>query len=88
MYLQREREKDGENGSTAEFRQLLSTWAGGREETLLTWCRRFSRKLRRAQITSMFVPKNSRESGFSSRERRTSRHLSGKFPRRFTVWLG
>lgn len=55
---------------------------------LPTWCRRFSRKLRRTRITSMFTPRNSKEPSWGSRVRRTSRHLRGKFPRRFTVWLG
>lgn len=35
----------------------------------------------------MFAPRNSREPLCGSRVRRTSRHLRGKFPRRFTVWL-
>lgn len=35
----------------------------------------------------MFAPRNSREPSCGSRVRRTSRHLRGKFPKRFTVWL-
>lgn len=55
---------------------------------LPTWCRRFSRKLRRARITSTFTPRTSRDPSCGSRVRRTSRHWRGKFPKRFTVWLG